>query len=254
MIKYNFAKRYKKIKVWSYDKNSQIIVSTDKEVLTIENKFISYLKRLKYLIQFANKNKILFAPSLSILFLTILIQVVALIPTINIKRFESFHYQYEDNVNSLNDINKNLESEFNSFIKYASIYSIGAPDYLFGYYLQSLIPEEVQLSDYTIDNYGFKINAIGTNITSINKLLNLLIDNQLIESESLKLRRLIDQSSLSSESTEENKMQAGVIVEITGQLNETSLQSIIELNKKAFNYGALSKLNQYSSILNLFIK
>ncbi len=254
MIKYNFARNYKTINFWSYKKNTIIPLSSKNKDLSSTSKFTSYISKFKYLITFAKSNKILFIPSFSILALTLLIQIVSIVPIINIRRFEMFHYSYEDNINQLSEINRSLESDFNSFIKYGSLYAISAPDYLFGYYLQSLIPQGVQLSDYTIDNHGFKINAIGNNIISINKLLNLLFDNKLIKSESLKLVRLIDQSKLSDESVESNQYKAGVVVEITGKLTNPSLQTIIELNKNAFNYGALSKLNKYSYILNLFIR
>ena len=255
MIKYNFAKNYKTINIWSYKENLIVLDSKKTEEISIINKIQSYIPKFKNLKNFANSNKILFIPSFSILFLTLSIQIFKLIPTINVKRFESYHYQYEDTISQLNDINQSLESDFNSFIKYASIYAISAPDYLFGYYLQSLIPSAVQISDYTIDNYGFKISASGSDIISINKLLNLLLDNKLIEKDSLKLVRLIDQSRVSDGSIESNQSQTvGVVVEITGKLIKSSLQTIIELNKNAYNYGTLSKLNKYSYILNLFIK
>ena len=254
MIKYNFASKYKSIKLWSYKKEIPVLNFKTNENLNFINKVIYYIPRLRKLKTFANNNKILFLPSFSILFLALSIQVFKLIPIINIKRFESYHYQYEDNISQLNGINQSLESDFNSFIKYGSIYAISAPDYLFGYYLQSLIPPDVQISDYTIDNYGFKVNASGSNIISINKLLNLLLDNKLIESDSLKLVRLIDQSKASNESLLNNQSQSGVVVEITGKLKKSSLQTIIELNKNAFNYGSLSKLNKYSYILNLFVR
>tara|TARA_E500000331_G_scaffold116412_1_gene113678 strand:+ start:7112 stop:7876 length:765 start_codon:yes stop_codon:yes gene_type:complete len=254
MIKYNFAKNYKTIKLWSYKNINKPISSNTNQDLSIVSKFLGYLPKIKYLNKFSKSNKILFAPSFSIIALTLLIQFISLIPRINIKRLENYHYSYEDNVNQLSDINRSLESDFNSFIKYASLYAISAPDYLFGYYLQSLIPAGVQLSDYTIDNYGFKINAIGSDIISINKLLNLLLDNKLVESDSLKLMRLIDQSKLTNDSIDNNQLKAGVVIEITGKLSKLSLKNTIELNKNAFNYGTLSKLNKYSNILNLFIR
>ena len=254
MIKYNFAKKYQTISLWSYKKSNPKLDHKKNDDISITNKFSSYIIKLKDFKKFYNSNKIIFFPSFSILFVTLSIQIFKLIPTINVKRLETYHYQYEDNISLLNDINKNLESDFNSFIKYGSIYAISAPDYLFGYYLQSLIPSGVQISDYTIDNYGFKINANGNNMISINKLLNLLLDNQLIDSDSLKLARLIDQSRVPNESLESNQSQPGVVVEITGKLSKSSLQTIIELNKNSFNSGTLSKLNQYSYILNLFIR
>ena len=253
MIKYNFVKNYKTINLWSYKKNLNVIDSKTSEDQSIINKFKSFISKFNNLKKFTISNKILFIPSFSILFLTLTIELFKLIPIINVRRYESYHYQYEDTISQLNDINKSLESDFNSFLKYASIYSISAPDYLFGYYLQSLIPSSVQISDYTIDNYGFKINVSASNIISINKLLNLLFDNPLIETESLKLVRLIDQSRVSEDSMESNQSQA-VVVEITGKLSKSSLQTIIELNKNAYNYGTLSKLNKYSYILNLFIR
>ena len=254
MIKYNFAGNYKSINLWSYERNKQIPRYDKNKDISSINKIITYILNLKSLTKFVKENKILFIPSFSILFLTLLIEVIALIPTINIKRLENYHYQYEDNINLLSDLNRGLESDYNLFIKYGSLYAISAPDYLFGYYLQSLIPAGVQLSDYTIDNYGFKVNASGDNINSINKLLNLLFENDLIEKDSLKLLRLIDQSKSSDNSLESNQVKTGVVVEITGKLSQSSLQTIIELNRNAFNYGTLSKLTKYSEILNLFIR
>ena len=254
MIKYNFAKNYKTVNLWSFKKNIPILKPKIDEDLSIIDKLIAYASKVKYINKFSKKHKILFFPSFSILFLTLSIQVFALVPIIKIKNLESYHYEYEDKVNLLSEINRSLESDFNSFIKYSGIYAISAPDYLFGYYLQSLIPAGVQLSDYTIDNYGFKINANADNIISINKLLNLLLDNKLIDSNSLKLVRLIDQSRVSDDSLENNQSQAGVVVEITGRLSNYSLKNLIELNKNAFNYGTLSKLTKYSNILNLFIR
>ena len=53
-------------------------------------------------------------PTLFVLAGIVFVEIVGLVPTINIKRLESKHFEYEDKVNALNEINLDRENKYNT--------------------------------------------------------------------------------------------------------------------------------------------
>ena len=70
-----------------------------------------------------------------------------------------------------------------------------SPVYLFGFLLQESLPKNIQLLDYLVDNSAFKLNANSSDLVSANKFISLLLENKLIDKESIKINRIINQSS-----------------------------------------------------------
>ena len=61
-----------------------------------------------------------------------------------------------------------------------------SPVYLFGFLLQESLPKNIQLLDYLVDNSAFKLNANSSDLVSANKFISLLLENKLIDKESIK--------------------------------------------------------------------
>ena len=254
MIKYNFIENYTSLKAWKPSKANIIAQDNNNEKEYLGNFITKYIYDFRKLTNYAKEKKILFIPSLSILSFTLIIEFFSIIPATNIRNLEVYHLDYEDRVSQLSDLNRELEMEFSSFLTYSNLYAIPAPDFLFAYYLQLAIPTNIQLSDYTIDKNGFKMNAIGGDMDTINKFLTYLLNSDLIKPDSLNLVRLVNQSTNQTDSFETSQNQSGIFVEITGKLSPRSLEKRIRLNKLAYNYGASAKLDEYLYILKLFKK
>tara|TARA_Y100001968_G_scaffold218429_1_gene201112 strand:+ start:1045 stop:1809 length:765 start_codon:yes stop_codon:yes gene_type:complete len=252
MIKYNFAKDYSSLSLWKPKKSKVLFDRNTSNKTSFPNYINQYISKFPKLANFAKENKLLFVPSISILSLILIIEAISIIPKTNIRKLQGVHFDYEDKIAQLNNINMALEKDFESLLKYSNLYAIGAPDYIFAYYLQLYIPKDLQLSDYTIDNTGFKVNAIGNSMDDINKFLNFLLSSDLIENDSLRLVRLVNQSTRQNDSFENSQNQSGIFIEVNGKLSSISLENRIRLNKLSYNDGMAAKLGKYLYILNLF--
>ena len=247
MKNYNFAENYENLNLWVFSDEK----TPDESKTSFKDKFILLLKDPNtYTI--LKENKILYLPTLIILGLTLIVETSSLLPIINIKRLEKTHLQYEDSVNLLNSINKEREEKFDILKDHTSLLSNPAPTYLFAFYLLETMPRDVQIVDYTVDNIGFKLNVISNDSISAKKLIALLIDNKLINKESIKINRLVSQSNqLEQEMTSKNIPTESIILEISGKLNQFSLNERIESQKSSGNHGFYRKLDLYHSLIKL---
>ena len=191
MTDYNFAKNYENIKDWEFKNQSQSGRESDNFV----DQLLNFINSYPNLILLIKTKKILFVPTLFVLAGVVIVEIAALIPAINIKRLESKHFEYEDKVNTLNGVNLDLENKFIKLKKHTSLLSNPSPAYLFGFYLQESLPKDVQLLDYLVDNSGFKLNATSSDLISANKFISLLLENKLVDKESIKINRIINQSA-----------------------------------------------------------
>ena len=107
MTDYNFAKNYENIKDWEFKSQSV----SDTVAGNYLDQFLNLIKSYPNLILLIKTKKILFVPTLFVLAGVVIVEIVALVPTINIKRLESTHYEYEDKVNALNKINLDRENK-----------------------------------------------------------------------------------------------------------------------------------------------
>ena len=150
MTDYNFAKNYENIKDWEFKNQSPSVGESDNFI----DQLLNFINSYPNLILLIKTKKILFVPTLFVLAGVVFVEIVALIPAINIKRLESKHFEYEDKVNALNGINLDLENKFLKLKQHTSLLSNPSPAYLFGFYLQESLPKDVQLLDYLFWHTG----------------------------------------------------------------------------------------------------
>ena len=249
MKDYNFSNNYENVNSWSIEKDVITDSNEVKKVDSLLNLLSSYPNLLNYL----KSKKILYVPSLAVLAGVSIIEMISLISIINIKRLEAIHYEYEDKVNSLNDINRGRESNFKNLIQHTSLMSNPSPSYLFAFFLQETMPKNVQLVDYTVDNTGFKLSAISNDMNSTKKFISLLIENKIIDRNSLKINRLVSQSSnMEQDGIRENiSSNESIVLEVSGKLNQLSLRDRMQFHKESQNLGIYKKLSTYSKLLEL---
>ena len=127
-----------------------------------------------------------------------------------------------------------------------------SPAYLFGFYLQESLPKNVQLLDYLVDNEGFKLNANSSDLISTNKFISLLLENKLIDRESIEINRIINQSSNNESSFSEQVFPVdSVAIEISGKILQLPLNERIQSSKESDDLGKFKKLSDYSKLLEL---
>jgi len=128
-----------------------------------------------------------------------------------------------------------------------------SPSYLFAFFLQESMPKNVQLVDYTVDNVGFKLNAISNDIVSTKKFISLLIENKIIDNKTLKINRLVTQSSnrVQENMEEYDSNNETIVLEISGKIYQLPLKERLKFNKESQNLGIFNKLNIYSTLLEL---
>ena len=248
MTDYNFAKNYENLKNWKFNKQLIPLSNSDNYLEQILNAIKSYPNLFLLL----KTKKILYLPTLSIFAGVAIIEIISLVPIINIKRLQSNHIDYEEKVNSLNEINRDREEKFNILKDHSSLLSNPSPSYLFGFYLQESMPKNVQLLDYLVDNSGFRLNAVSNNLVSSNKFISLLRENKLIDKESIKINRIINQASNSQNSMLEKSVPIdSIALEISGKILHLPLIERIRDSKKSEDYGNFKKLSIYFQLLEL---
>jgi len=248
MTDYNFIKNYENIKTWEFKSQLIPISNADNYFDYILNLFKSYPK----LILLIKTRKILYLPTLFVMGGVFLIEISSLFPLFTIKKLQTTHYEYEDTVIKLNEINRNREENFNTLKKYSTLLSNPSPSYLFGFYLQESLPRNIQLLDYLVDNYGFKLNAVSMDLVSTNKFISLLLENKLIDKESIKINRIINQSNNNENSIIEQNVPNDLIsIEISGKLVHLPLKERIKSYRESSNIGKFKKFSTYSELIEL---
>ena len=248
MTEYNFAKNYENIKDWKFKTQAPINRLSGNYL----DQILITLKSYPDFILFLKEKKILYVPTIFVFVSTGFIQIISLAPTINIQRLKSTHFEYEEKVNALNDINRDREDKFNILKNHSSLLSNPTPSYLFGFYLQKSIPKNVQLLDYLVDNSGFKLNAISNDLVTTNKFISLLRENKLIDKNSIKINRIMNQVNNSDESMSDQAIKLDSIsIELSGKINHLPLIERIEAHKASSDYGNFKKLSTYFELLKL---
>ena len=247
MTDYNFAKNYENIKDWELNNPINSINQAENSLDQILNIIKSYPK----LISVIKTKKILYLPTLFVLAGVGLVEIFSLIPTFNILRLQSRHFEYEEKVNLLNGINIDREDKFNILKNHSSLLINPSPSYLFGYYLQDSIPKNVQILDYLVDNSGFKLNANSTDLGSINQFISLLLDNKLIDKDSIKIKRIISQSNNQSSFTQQSIPLESFAIEISGKIVHLSLIERITASKASSDFGKAKELETYYELIEL---
>ena len=123
---------------------------------------------------------------------------------------------------------------------------------MFGFYLQESIPKNVQLLDYLVDKAGFKLNAVSNDLVTTNKFISLLRENKLIDKESIKINRIINQVNNGEESMQDQSVSIDSIsMEISGKITHLPLIERIESHKSSSDFGSFKKLSTYLELLEL---
>ena len=249
MKDYNFSNNYENVDSWSIEKD---VISYSSE-LSYGDKLFNLFSSYPNLLNSLKTKKVLYIPPLVILAGVGIIEFISLFSIINIKRLESKHYEYEEKVNSLNDINKSREDYFQKLSKHTSLMSNPSPAYLFAFLMQETMPKSVQLVDYTVDNTGFKLSAISSDMNSTKKFISLLVENKIIDNKTLKINRLVNQSSNSEQGSfdENNSNNESIVLEVSGNIHQLSLEERLILHKESQDLGTHKKLSIYSKLLEL---
>ncbi|MDA9704179.1 hypothetical protein N9U76_01940 [Prochlorococcus sp. AH-736-L19] len=249
MKDYNFSNNYENVDSWSIEKD----VIDDSNELSYIEKLISLFRSNPNLLNYLKTKKVLYIPSLVILAGVGIVELISLFSILNIKKLESKHFEYEEKVISLNDINKNRENYFQNLIKHTSLMSNPSPAYLFAFLMQETIPKSVQFVDYTVDNTGFKLSAISSDMNSTKKFISLLLENKIIDNKTLKINRLVNQSSNREQGgfDDTSSNNESVVLEISGKLHQFSLKDRLILHRESQDLGTFKKLSTYSKLLEL---
>ena len=249
MTDYNFAKNYDNIKHWKF-KEQTIDYSAENNIF---DQLLNILKSYPETFLLLKSKKILYLPTSFVLAAVGVVEIASIIPIINIKRLENTHFEYEEKVNALNELNKDREEKYNLLKNHSSLLSNPSPSYLFGYYLQKSIPENVQLTNYIVDNSGFRIDAISSDLLSVNKLISLLMENKLIDNKSLKINQIINQVNNFEPSMIGNSSRPldSISIEISGNLVYLPLEDRIKSHKASEDYGNLEKYTNFFDLLEL---
>ena len=248
MTDYNFANNYENIKLWQYKKQT-IDYSAENNIF---DQFLNILKSYPETFLLLKSKKILYIPTSVILAAVGIVEIISIVPIINIKRLENIHFEYEEKVNALNELNKDREEKFNLLKNHSSLLSNPSPSYIFGYYLQKSIPKNVQLTYYIVDNSGFRIDAISNDLLSANKLISLLMENKLIDNKSLKIDKIVNQDNNSGSSMMNNSSPLDSIsIKISGNLKYLPVKDRIQFYKVSDDNGNFEKLSNFVELLEL---
>ena len=248
MTDYNFANNYENIKLWQYKKQT-IDYSAENNIF---DQFLNILKSYPETFLLLKSKKILYIPTSVVLAAVGIVEIISIVPIINIKRLENIHFEYEEKVNALNELNKDREEKFNLLKNHSSLLSNPSPSYIFGYYLQKSIPKNVQLTYYIVDNSGFRIDAISNDLLSANKLISLLMENKLIDNKSLKIDKIVNQDNNSGSSMMNNSSPLDSIsIKISGNLAYLPVKERIQFYKVSDDNGNFEKLSNFVELLEL---
>ena len=235
MIKYNFLSNYEGIKIWEKGlekspENKPFFKNDFKEIVLISRAFLI-------------KNKIVYIPTFSTLAVAFIFNLVGFLPYLNTLRLETKHQEFTFNVEELTNFNENLENKNNDLENYYQLYVAGAPAYIFSYFLQKNIPEDVQITEFLIDKDGFNIFAQAYTIKSINDFINSIIEWPIVKSDSITVKNVI--KSGNSNQTDPSSNNDLFIVEISGKNNLIGISKRLPIFRDSFNYGQINKIERY---------
>ncbi len=242
MIKYNFRDNYQGLNEWNYTRQKAVVQIQSSE----DGILVKYYKISK---NFINNNKIFYFPPITAASILLLINILSIVPSLNISRLESDHYEFEEKEAALTVSREKVVTNVSTLMKHSKIITDGADAFLFAYFLQLSVPENMQLTEYTVDNVGFKIIASAEDMDSINSLIQIMLKWPIVKPETLKVRRIItqQQSGQFSNST----INTPSILEITGKINIVDLSQKLEYYKKTYNYGFVKKIDNQIKLINL---
>lgn len=233
-LNYNFAFKNSKLTPWERPAPPNLLISD-----------ASFKKKVIYIISQLKLNKQLIYPSLSIIFLTMGLQIFNIFPTRSIKKLESDHIQYQIIAQKLS----NLDSSKNRFKK--NIQSIdkyftqATTSYLFAFYLQNSVPKGVQLNSYNFSDNGFDINATAFNLDALSEFITLIIESPVIIKESVSINQVNRKDFV--ESGQASKV-ANFEMDIYGEVTKLDIKKREDLYLESKAKGLLRKLQRFNNL------
>ena len=247
MENFNFLDNYSSLKRWEKSSASvEFEENVNESYFNISNFTIDKIELI-----FRN-NKYLLIPPLSIMGMTFAIFAISIIPRLNSWRLTNKVISFDSKYIELQDANNKIKSISKSISNHIPTFDIKSPVLLFSYFLQNALPEEVSVSDYSIDNRTFVINASSNDIDKLNIFINLINQMPLIENNSLKVKKLIDNSSQGNQSNQQVSNLGNINLELEGNLNLMKLEEKIKYLKEVYNFGEVRKIEQLLDLINTF--
>ena len=234
MIKYNFLSNYEGIKIWEkgLEKSPE-----KKPFLKNDFKQIVLISRA-----FLIKNKIFYVPTLSTLGIAFILNLIEFFP-INTLRLENKHQEFTLNIEELTNIKETLENKNKDLENYYQLYVAGSPAYLFSYFIQKNIPDDVQMTEFLIDKDGFNIFVQAYTVKTINDFINSIIEWSIVKSDSITVKNVI--KSGNSNQTDPSSNNDLFLVEISGKNNLIGISKRLPIFRDSFNYGQINKIERY---------
>lgn len=247
MENFNFLDNYSSLKKWEkIDSNIELEDNSNESYLNISN-----FRKDKIVLLFKN-NKYLLIPPLSIMGMTFAIFAISIIPRLNSWRLTNKVILFDSKYIELQDANNQIKSISKSISNHIPTFDIKSPVLLFSYFLQNALPEEVSVIDYSIDNRTFVINASSNDIDKLNVFINAINQMPLTEKNSLKVKKLIDNSSQGNQSNQQVSNLGNINLELEGNLNLMKLEEKIKYLKEVYNFGEVRKIEQLVNLINTF--
>ena len=106
-----------------------------------------------------------------------------------------------------------------------------------------IVSNDVKISNYLLNNTGFRVEFITKDLESTNKLIKLLSSISLIDKNSITIEYIREVPS---------KKGKKVILELNGKLKNLSLQERLKYNLFFKDFGRYTKLNIFKDIENIF--
>ena len=241
MIKYNFIKNYQDVQLWEKDPRK---LNSKRNSTGNKTAFFISLK------EFLKKEKILYVPSLSAMSITILFNLVGLPSYLNTLRLESKHQEFASNFEEYKNTQSSLKDRITDLENYYQLYVLGSPTYTFSFFLQKTLPNDVQVSEFTLDKDGFQINVQAYKIETINNFIDNLLKWPTVKNETIKVRNIVKQET-QEEPTRSSSTKELFIVEISGKNNIVGISEKLPIFKESYNYGLINKIEKYIKLTDI---
>ncbi len=239
-MRYNFASKTKE------KNNLESIKLTQKPFTNSASKVINL-----YIFQKLRKHYLLYCPPLFISLISLTLYIFTIPSTVNIRRLQENQDKFLLTSNQIQLIYNKLSRRKQQVTQYDSFYLSRAPVYLFAFYLQNTIPDNVRLINYSLDDKSFKLTATSNNIRSLNQLVELLSASPLITKETLYIYNLSANKQVPFNSNINQTKDSTTSIEVKGLIKPLDISSIKSLYKESFAMPHLNKLYRYESILSL---
>tara|TARA_Y100000589_G_C27138705_1_gene623678 strand:- start:846 stop:1559 length:714 start_codon:yes stop_codon:yes gene_type:complete len=232
-LNYNFAFKGSKLREWQRPSPPNLLISD-----------ASFKKKIIYIYKQFKSNSAFFYPPITILVVSIILEIFTLYPNKILKSLEDSHNKYQDTTNKLINLNSAKQRYKRNIRNIDPFFSQSTTSYLFAFYLQNVVPKDVQINNYSFSDNGFELNVSSFSLDALNELLTLLIESPIIKKETVNINNL-NKQELSNENSSDYQLE---IYGETNKLDESKRESLyIESNA----IGLLKKYERFKNLKNL---